>query len=115
MREIIQHQAAYRHLLDVQHAGGGEQVLQRRVCRVECQRNKCLEAVRFVLQVAQANEMVSSVFFIFNVTVQHGGIGFQSNFMSSAGGIQPLVAVNFVVANHATDAFVENFSSATGQ
>ncbi len=48
--------------------------LQRSIRGVECQRNKRLEAVGFVLQSAQADEMVGAVFFIFNVAIEHGRV-----------------------------------------
>ena len=53
MREIIQHKSTNRDLLDVEHARGLRQMLQRRVIRMEGQRDEGLEAVGFVLQRAQ--------------------------------------------------------------
>ena len=59
--------------------------------------------------------MVSAVFFVFNVAVKHGGVRFQADLVRGPRGIEPLVAVNFVVANHAAHALIEDFSAAAGQ
>ena len=53
VRKIIKYQAAHRDLLEVEHAGGLRQMLQGRVVGMKCQRDKRLEAVGFVLQIAQ--------------------------------------------------------------
>ncbi len=82
---------------------------------MKSQRNKRLEAVGFVLQGAQADEMVGAVFFIFNVAVEHGGVRFQADLVRGARGIKPLVAVNFVVADYAAHALIEYLSAASGQ
>ena len=74
MREVVEHQPAYRNLLDVEHAGGFRQMLQRRVVWVESQGNEGLEAARLGLQRAQLQQMVDAVFVILNVPVEHGRI-----------------------------------------
>ena len=79
MREVVEHQAADRDLLDVEHAGGLRQVLQRRVVGMKRQRDEGLESVRFVLQGAQLEQVVDAVFVIFDVAVEHGGIRLQAN------------------------------------
>src|SRR5947209_12729527 len=45
-REVIEHQAAYGNLFNVEHARGSRQMLQGRVVRMERQWNECLEATR---------------------------------------------------------------------
>src|SRR5690349_330553 len=74
--------------------------------------NKCLEAVCFILQSPQADQMVGAVFFVFNVAVEHGGVRFQADLMSSPRRVEPLVAINFVVADYPAYAFVENLCAA---
>ena len=53
MREVIEYQPADSDLLNVEHAGGFWQVLQRRVVGMERKRNEGLEAAGFVLQRSQ--------------------------------------------------------------
>ena len=98
------------HLLAVR-----EEVLKRRIGWMKCQWDISLEAAGLILQVAQADQMVGAIFLVFDVAIQHGCIGFQANVVGGAGSFQPLFAINFVVANHAPDALVENLGSASGQ
>src|SRR5258708_6630431 len=114
MREIIEHQASDGNLFQVQHSGGHKQVRQWRVGGMKSQRNKRLESVSFILKSTQTDKMVGPVFFVLNVAVEHRGIRFEADFVRRACGIEPLVAVNLVVADNAAHALIEDFSSATG-
>ncbi len=49
--------------------------------------------------------MVGQIFARFQMTVEHSAIALQSDLVSDLGGLQPFVAVNFVIANDAPDAF----------
>ena len=71
MRKVVEHQAAYRNLLNVEHAAGLWQMLQSCILGMERQRNKCLEAVSLVLQRPQFQQVVNAILVIFNVTVKH--------------------------------------------
>ncbi len=53
--------------------------------------------------------MLDAFFFIFNVAVEHGGVGAQSDFVRGARNFQPLAAGSFVIANHPAHARIENF------
>src|SRR5262249_47213218 len=101
--------------LDVEHPGGGEQVLQRRVGGMKGQGNERLEAVGFVLQRAQAQEVIGPIFVIFNMAVQHGGVRLQADLVRGSRRVQPLFAVDFVVADHAAHALIENLCASAGK
>ena len=73
------------------------------------------EAASLVLQFAQLDEMVHALFFRFDVAVEHGGIGGQAYFVSFLGGVEPHLAANFVVADDAAHARVEDFGAAAGE
>jgi hypothetical protein len=47
--EVVEHQPPDGDVLDIEHAGGLGQMLQRRVLRMEGQRDECLEAAGLVL------------------------------------------------------------------
>ena len=66
---------------------------------MECQWNKSLEATSFVLQGTQLEQVVHAIFIIFDVTVEHCRIRLQADLMGQLRGIEPLIAVNFVVAD----------------
>ena len=115
MREVVEHQAADRDLLDVEHAGGLRQMLQRRVVGMKGQRNKRLEAAGLVLQRAQLQQMIDAVFVVFDVAVEHGRIRLQPDLVRQLGGFEPLVAVDLVVADDVAHAVGKNFRAAAGQ
>ena len=77
--KVVQHQAADGDLLDVEHAGGLGQMLQRRVVGMERQRDEGLEAAGLVLQRAQLEQVVDAVFVVLDVAVEHGGVGLQAD------------------------------------
>ena len=47
--------------------------------------------------------MIDAVFFVFHVAVEHGGIRVQAYLVRGAGGIEPLIAVDFVIADDVAD------------
>ena len=51
-------------------------MLERCVGRMEGQRNIGLEAVGFVLKIAQPQQVVSAIFFVLDVAIEHRGVGF---------------------------------------
>ena len=59
--------------------------------------------------------MLDALFFIFNVAVEHRGVGAQADFMRGARDFQPLPAGGFVVANHSAHARIENFRASAGK
>ena len=87
-------------------------VLQYGVFRMERQRDEGDEAVGIVLQLAQLDQVIDAVLFIFNVTVEHGAVGMQAEFVSDPRGLQPFGAVDFVIADDAPHALAEDFRAA---
>src|SRR5579872_5261679 len=90
-------------------------MLKRRVGRMKCQWDECLEAASLILQAAQPDKMVCPVFFVLNVAVQHGRIGFQADLVRRACSLQPLLAINLVIADHPPHALFENLPAAPGK
>src|SRR5712671_137491 len=110
MRKIIEHEATHRDLLDVEHPRGFKQMLQGSVIGMEGQRDESLEAAGFILQRAQSEQVIDAVFVILDVAVEHGCVGFQSYLMSQSGGVEPLIAIDFVVADDVSNPVGKYFS-----
>ncbi|MEY3457176.1 MAG: hypothetical protein RL215_333, partial [Planctomycetota bacterium] len=81
---------------------------------MEGERDEGLEAFGFVLQVSESQEVVDAMSGFFDVSVEHGGIGAESELVGGAMNIEPDIAVGFVFADLATDLLVEDFCSAPG-
>ena len=79
------------------------------------QRDEGDEAVRLVLKGAELHQMVGAVLIVLDVAVEHGAVGAQAQLVRLAGGFQPLVAIDLVVADDAADALVEDLGAAAGQ
>src|ERR1039458_4893983 len=77
--------------------------------------NKSLEAPGLILQGAQFEQVVDAVLVVFDMAVEHGGVRFQPDLVGKASGIEPLIAVNLVIANNVPHAIGKNFSAAAGQ
>ena len=88
---------------------------ERRVVRVERQRDVGHEAVRLVLQLAQPHQVIDAVFVVLDVAVEHRAVRAQPQLVRDARGLDPLVAVDLVVADDAADALVEDLRAAAGQ
>src|SRR5579859_7437814 len=71
--EIIEQQARHRNVAQVGVAAGLRNVRERRVFRVKRQWNEGHESVRFILKLAELEEMVNALFLGFHVAVKHGG------------------------------------------
>ena len=82
---------------------------------MEGQRDVGHEAVGFILQLAQANQMIDAVFVVFDVAIKHRTVGAHTQLVRDAGGFNPLVAIDLVVANDAAHALVEDLGAASGQ
>src|ERR1017187_5042869 len=115
MRKVIKHQPADRNLLDVGHAGSREKMLQRRVSRMKGERNKSLEAASLILQGTQFEQVIDAVSVVFDMAVEHGGVRFKPDLVGKASGIEPLIAVNLVIANNVPHPIGKNFSATAGQ
>ena len=115
MREVVEHQTADRDLLDVEHAGGARQMFEWRVVGMERQGDEGLEPTGFVLQSAELKQVIDAVFVVLDVAVEHGCIRLESDLMRKARSIQPLVAVNLVIANDVADAVGKDFRAAAGE
>ncbi len=58
--------------------------------------------------------MVQAVFRGFDVAVEHGAVGVQAHLVRDTGSIDPLLAGQFVIADDAAHAIVEDFRAAAG-
>ena len=71
--------------------------------------------MRLVLQRAQAHQVVGAVLVVLDVAVEHGAVGAQAQLVRRARGLDPLVAVDLVIADDAPHALVEDLGAAAGQ
>ena len=115
VRDVVEHQAGDRDVLDVVEAAGYRDMVERSVGRVEGQRNESLEAFGLILQGAQADEMIHSVFFRFDVAVEHCAVGMKTKVVGLARGFDPDIAVDLVVADDASYGLGEDLGTAAGQ
>ena len=82
---------------------------------MERQRDEGLEAVGLVLQLAQLEQVVDAVFVVLDVAVEHGGVRLEADLVRGARGVEPLVAVNLVIADDVADAVGKDLGAAAGQ
>ena len=59
--------------------------------------------------------VVYPVFVVLHMPVEHGGVGFETHFVGQAGSVQPLIAINLVVANNMAHPVGKNLRAAAGQ
>jgi len=112
--EVVEQQTADGDLANVGEAGGDGQMIEGGVLGVKGQRDEGLEAAGFVLDLAQLEEMVDAVFVVLDVAIEHGGIGAEAVFMGQARGVEPLAAVDLVIADDRAHAGGEDFGAAAG-
>ena len=74
-----------------------------------------MKAVGFILQRAQLHQVIHAILIVFDVAVEHGGVGLEADLMGLLRCLQPLVAVDFVIADDVPYAVGENFRAASGK
>jgi pimeloyl-ACP methyl ester carboxylesterase len=118
VREVVQHQPADGHRLQVEqdarflntvHLG------QLCVVRVEGQGDEGLEAARLVLQFPQPDQVVDAVPDLLDVPVEHGGVGAQTQIVRLVVNPHPGVGIGLVLADPVADLWVEDLGAAAGQ
>ncbi len=82
---------------------------------VERQRNERLEAARFVLQLAEADEVVDAVVGLLDVAVEHRAVGAEAQLVGRAVDFEPAAGVGLVFADLVADLGMEDFGAAAGQ
>src|SRR5439155_12554861 len=82
---------------------------------MEGQRDECLEAAGFVLQLAKPNQVINAVPGLLDVAIKHGGVRAQTELVSFAMDANPGAGVGFVLANLVADFRMEDFSAAARQ
>ncbi len=112
--KFVEHQTRYGDIADIGEAGRGVKVPQWRVGGMKRQRNEGLKTAGVILESAQFQQVVHAVFVILNMAVEHGGVGAQADLVGHAGGLQPLAAVNLVIADNVAHALGKNLRSTTG-
>jgi hypothetical protein len=90
-------------------------MIESGVGRMKGQRDKGLKAPGVILHGAQAQHMVDAVLIVLDVPVQHGCVGTQPKLVGGARCLQPLVAVDLVVADDVAHAIGENLRPAPRQ
>ena len=58
--------------------------------------------------------MVDAVFFRLDVSVEHGAVAFQSHFMRRTRDFEPLLSIDFVIADNSPHSIGENLGAAAG-
>ena len=58
--------------------------------------------------------MIDAILIVLDVAVEHGAVRLQPQLVRLARGIEPLVAIDLVIADDAADALVEDFGAAAG-
>ena len=81
---------------------------------MEGQRNECLEAASFILQLSQTKQMVDSMLCLLHVAVQHGCVGAQTKLMSRTMHVEPDITVGFVFTDLTSHFFVKDLCTTTG-
>jgi hypothetical protein len=97
-----------------QYAAGLGDVRQPGVVRVERQRDERLEAARAVLQLAQTDQVIDTVMGLLDVTVEHGGVGAQTQLVGFLMNSKPLAGVGLVLADLIAHFGVEDLGAASG-
>ncbi len=81
---------------------------------MKSQRYECNEAVRFILEFAELDQVINALFFRFHVAVEHRRIGVQPGLMRLARRAEPHLPAHLVIANDSPHARMENLGSAAG-
>jgi hypothetical protein len=66
------------------------------------------------LQSAQLEQMVDAIFVVLNVAVEHRRIGFQTNLVRSLRRVEPLIAIDLVIADNVPHPVCKYFCAAAG-
>ena len=82
---------------------------------MERQRNERLEAAGFVLQLTQPDQMVDAVIGVFQVAVEHRGVGAQAQLMGRAMDVEPAAGVGLVLADLVAHVGMKDLGPAAGQ
>ena len=64
---------------------------------------------------AQLEQVVDAVFVVLDVAVEHGRVRFQADLVRRSRGLQPLAAVDLVIADDVPHAVGKNLGAAAGQ
>src|SRR5262249_47272006 len=115
VREVVEHQPADRHRLQVHQPTRLGNVRQPGVVGMERQRDERLKAAGLVLQFTQADQVVDAVAGFFDVAVEHGGVGAQAELVRLAVDANPRVGVGLVFADLVAYLGVEDLGAAAGQ
>ena len=113
--KVVEHEPRDGHRPQAHHRRGLADRRQTGVFRMESERNKCLKTAGFVLQLTQAEEMVGAVIRILNVSVEHGGIAPQTEFVGRAVDTKPLIRVGLVFADLIANFRMKDLRTATRQ
>ena len=82
---------------------------------MERERDERLEALRLVLQLAQAEDVIDAMRERLDVPVEHRRVGAHAHAVRDAMHLEVLVGGGLVVADLATDVLVEDLGAAAGQ
>ena len=115
VREVVEHQAADGHRLEVHHAGGLGDLVHPRVVGVEGQRDEGLEAAGLVLELAEPDQVVDPVLGLVDVAVEHRRVRVQAELVGRPVDVEPDLGRRLGAADLLADLGVEDLGAAAGQ
>src|SRR5439155_18594335 len=96
------------------HAARCRQVSEYRVFRVKRERDETIEPTRLVLQFAQPDKMVHTLFQRLDVAVKHRRVRSDSLLMNGPRNIEPAIARNLMPGNQRSGALGKNLRTSAG-
>ncbi len=112
VRKVIQHQPAHRNLTNIRQPTRLRQMPQRRVVRMKAQRDERLKSTRIILHLAKPHQVVHAVLIVLDMAVQHRRIRPQPSLVHQPRRLQPLAAIDLVVADNMPHAVRKDLRSA---
>src|SRR5579883_1695644 len=82
---------------------------------MEGQRDERLKTAGLVLQLAQSAKMIDAMMRLFDMAVEHGGVGAQTELVCLAVDAKPSAGVGLVFADFVAYFWMENLRAAAGQ
>ncbi len=113
--EVVEHQPGDGDGLQILQSAWLRKVIHARVFGMEREWDEGLESRSFVLKFTQSAKMINTVLWFFDVSVEHGRVGPQTELMGGAMHIEPYIRVGFVLADLATDIGIKNLCPAARQ
>src|SRR5207248_1165801 len=110
--EIVEHDPRQSQHLEIGKTAWFGDMIEASIFRMKRQRDKRLEAAGLVLQLAQSTEVIDPMPRLLDMPVKHGGICSQSQSVSFAVDVEPVLGVGFVFADPIANVRMKYFGPA---